>query len=169
MGTKKNIINFLDINKKFITNEKEKIFFLTNQNLLPFSNQELINDFYQYYPNLFKSSDTSNIIVKNKEYLRELFFISFTQISICFYLLEFASRLNLYDEDIKSIINEVYENGNIRIFRKFNVSFLALGGMIELLPKFSETVWFLKNQCRPSKNGALIPKAILLVGPPGPC
>ena len=185
-NTKKNIINFLDINKKFITNEKEKIFFLTNQNLLPFSNQELINDFYQYYPNLFKSSDTSNIIVKNKEYLRELFFISFTQISICFYLfyllrkvyksyqyelgfylLEFASRLNLYDEDIKSIINEVYENGNIRIFRKFNVSFLALGGMIELLPKFSETVWFLKNQCRPSKNGALIPKAILLVGPPG--
>ena len=39
--------------------------------------------------------------------------------------------------------------------------------MIELLPKFGETVLFLKNSCRPTNVSNIVPKAILLVGPPG--
>lgn len=143
--------------------------------------------YFQYLPSIFSSKSDATYLVSAYELLTTSYWLALSQLSICvflisllqelykkyqyelgFYLLEFASRLNLYDEDIKGLIDQVYNNGNIRIFRnKETPSFMDLGGMIELLPKFGEIVWYLKNNCRPSKHHNLIPKGVLLVGPPG--
>jgi len=141
---------------------------------------------YQYLPSIFSKKFDSNLIVDTYQFISHNYLIAFSQLSIAFfllnllkklyksyqyelglYLLEFASRLNLYDDDIKSIINEVQNDGNVRVFTNLKTSFIDLGGMMELLPKFGEIVWHLKNKCRPTRKSNLIPKAVLLVGPPG--
>lgn len=141
---------------------------------------------FQFSPSIFSRSTDNSFIIDTYQYLNNAAWLSFSQLSISFflmvllaelyktyqrelgfYLLEFTSRLNFYDEDIKNLIDQVYNDGNLRIFKNLNTSFTELGGMIELLPKFGETVWYLKNGCRPSTYSDLIPKAILLVGPPG--
>ena len=101
----------------------------------------------------------------NKTYQKEL----------AYYLLEFMAQANFYDEDIKSIIDQVYNDGSIRVFEpgktsileKTKPSFVEFAGMMDLIPKFGQIVWHLKNKCRPTKQSNFIPQAILLVGPPG--
>ena len=141
---------------------------------------------FQYFPTIFSSNTKTKYISDNYAYLGEYWWLGVTQLSIVFflfqllkklygsyqyelglYLSEFASRLNMYDEDIKSLIENVTNSSSIRVFTNLQMSFLQLGGVIELLPKFGETVLFLKNKCRPTTKTVSLPKAILLVGPPG--
>jgi ATP-dependent 26S proteasome regulatory subunit len=141
---------------------------------------------FQYLPTVFKELDSSRFLVHNHMYMGEKWWLGATQLSFTLFILqlinalykayqyelglylsEFASRLNLYDEDISNLIDEVNNSSHTRVFRDLNTSFLELGGMIELLPKFGETVLFLKNSCRPTNVSNIVPKAILLVGPPG--
>nr|AIT94141.1 cell division protein [Marsupiomonas sp. NIES 1824] len=166
---------------------KEKI----NHHFGPKDRRQLIEkrkiQSFQDFPSIFSRNSDSRWLTDQYQYLTDSYWLSSSQLSLCFflifllrklykiyqyelgfYLLEFASRLNLYDEDIKGLIDQVYNDGNIRVFHQDSpTSFTDLGGMIELLPKFGETVWYLKNQCRPSFQNDFIPKAILLVGPPG--
>lgn len=149
---------------------------------------------YQYFPTIFSLTRKTSFLVNTHQYLTNSYWLAFTQLSLCFflinlladlnktyqkelayYLLEFMSQANFYDEDIKSIIEQVYNDGSIRIFEpgktsileKTKPSFIELAGMMELIPKFGQIVWHLKNKCRPTKQSNFIPQAILLVGPPG--
>ena len=149
---------------------------------------------YQYFPTIFSLNNKTSFLVNTHQYLTNSYWLALTQLSLCFflinlladlnktyqkelayYLLEFMSQANFYDEDIKSIIEQVYNDGSIRVFEpgktsileKTKPSFVELAGMMELIPKFGQIVWHLKNKCRPTKQSNFIPQAVLLVGPPG--
>lgn len=149
---------------------------------------------YQYFPTIFSLTNKTSFLVNTHQYLTNSYWLALTQLSLCFflinlladlnktyqkelayYLLEFMSQANFYDEDIKSIIEQVYNDGSIRVFEpgktsileKTKPSFVELAGMMELIPKFGQIVWHLKNRCRPTQQSNFIPQAILLVGPPG--
>nr|YP_009105976.1 cell division protein [Gloeotilopsis sterilis]AIT94752.1 cell division protein [Gloeotilopsis sterilis] len=83
------------------------------------------------------------------------------------YLLDIVSSLGILDEGLKEELQLDETEKGFRIIYKNKKQFHHIAGIDGILPELGEIVWFLRNSARSFKMSNILPKGILLIGPPG--
>nr|YP_009106464.1 cell division protein [Geminella minor]AIT95240.1 cell division protein [Geminella minor] len=83
------------------------------------------------------------------------------------YLVDIVSSLGILDEGLKEELQLDDTEKGFRVVYKNQKQFQDIAGIDSILPELGEIVWFLRNSARSFIIGNILPKGILLIGPPG--